>query len=866
MPSESFKQWLAKKSYSENTRNTYLGDLSRLEKHYGDLDQAYDADGFASLRNQLAYSKDDERAGRPNPAKFVIDGNLYSNLGSYKAKLAVYERFRKDQSNGILQRTTPRGDALEELKQKFLKRFPDFERHRFQAKEGEYWREERQYKEEVMAKAAQVLNVSAAPPILDTTSIARGRHMLAVLQKPPANFVGWRTFSQIEDAGPDAARQIAELLGELVVEVGDVVDLVGSYASKLEPLLKLGTQGASALSQTRTLLTAALALVRPEEAIVIKTQIMQRAGRLLLGRPLFRATVIGAAEYRDLLNLSEAIFAVMRDEWRWEPKDLWDVQGFLWVTDERYRGGEAFERDEEEELPVASQEQASPPSHPLNLILYGPPGTGKTYTTVSKAVEICDGLLPSTDRATVLRRYQELIERKRIEFVTFHQSYAYEDFVEGIRPKTESEDEETLSRGIAVHLQPGVFRQIAAAAAGNRGKPVAATSLDRTKQVFKMSLGRSGEDEGVRLFDEAIKGGYVVLGWGGDVDWSDAKYASFSNIKVRWQEDYQDATGNDSNIKQIFTLRAAMNVGDLVIVSDGNRKFRAIGEVTGPYKFVPNELGHYNHRRPVRWLWHSDESQPRELIYNKEFTQVSAYQLRPSMVNWPALEQFVGGAGEAKHTGAPEPYVLIIDEINRANISKVFGELITLLEPDKRLGADNALTVALPYSGDRFGVPSNLHVIGTMNTADRSIALLDTALRRRFEFLELMPEPEVLQTASDRSGIDLVGVLVGLNQRIEYLFDREHQIGHAFFISCQTPHDVDRVMRTKVIPLLAEYFYDNWEKVRQVLGETTDDGAFIRRRKLQRPAGNGALEIDEERWRYEVQPSFSASGYEQLKG
>ncbi|MBV2149221.1 AAA family ATPase [Sphingobium sp. AS12] len=378
-----------------------------------------------------------------------------------------------------------------------------------------------------------------------------------------------------------------------------------------------------------------------------------------------------------------------------------------------------------------------------------------------------------------------------------------------------------------------------------------------------MSLGRSWASEDDVIYQDAIRDGYVVLGWGGEVDWSDPRYDAWDAIKERWRQDFPDASGNDPNMSQMYAFRINMQIGSLIVISDGNRKFRAVGEITGPYQFVPGTNGEYNHRRSVRWLWHSDESLPRELIYDKELSQVSAYQMNSRHVNWDGLEQIVASGGATATFGTPEPFVLIIDEINRANISKVFGELITLLEPDKRIGQENALTVRLPYSKQEFGVPTNLHIIGTMNTADRSIALLDTALRRRFEFRELMPDASLLGTVD---GIDLAALLATVNERIEYLFDREHQIGHAYFIRCETRDEVDEVMRNKVIPLLAEYFYEDWAKVAAVLGDGDDgegdrEGRFIDRRRLKAPKGLGGDEDAAPRYRWSVRDTFSYGGF-----
>ena len=499
-----------------------------------------------------------------------------------------------------------------------------------------------------------------------------------------------------------------------------------------------------------------------------------------------------------------------------------------------------------------------PAPMPLNTILYGPPGTGKTYATARRCVEICDGPA-ERDRADreIRDRYQVLVKEGRVEFITFHQSYGYEEFVEGLRPDTGGDEADgEAGPGFRLVATEGVLKRIA-----ERARKVA-EETDRAfeladRRIFKMSLGDPADPEQQGIFGECIANDYVVLGYGGDVDWSDERNGDPDRILARWRENDPNATGKDPNVSFVNQFRNTMQAGDLVIVPRGLQQFRAVGEVTGSYRFVPRDDGGYFHRRAVHWHWHDAENgMPISEIYDRPLTRPTIYKLDKSGIRLERLRRYLG---HVEGSGRPSPHVLVIDEINRANVSKVMGELVTLLEDDKREGRANEVAVTLPHSRRSFTLPANLHILGTMNTADRSIALLDTALRRRFDFEELPPDPERLRDAAKETGIDLSKVLHAINERLEWLIDRDHLIGHAWLMGTRTREDVDRAMRRKIIPLIAEYFYDDWEKVRAVLGGTGD---FVQREPLSPPP-----DLDdpgERRYRWTVRESFEEGGYERL--
>lgn len=315
------------------------------------------------------------------------------------------------------------------------------------------------------------------------------------------------------------------------------------------------------------------------------------------------------------------------------------------------------------ELTLAAQNELQ--HYPRNLILYGPPGTGKTYNSVIYAVSICEkrpvGKIKQEDYSEILKRYREYTEEGRIAFTTFHQSYGYEEFIEGIKPRL-SDDNNENNKSLDYILEDGIFK-----------------------------------------------------------------------------------------------------------------------------KFCLN----------------------------------------------------------AKDISLNRPRVFIIDEINRGNISKIFGELITLIEEPKREGSLEEMHAILPYSKQEFAVPNNVYILGTMNTADRSIALMDTAIRRRFDFEEMLPDTGVLRSLGidkisfdGQDKLDLSQMLDTMNKRIAYLYDREHTIGHAFFAKLANNQNIEtlaEIFKKKIIPLLQEYFYDDYEKIQLVLGDNDkpNENKFVTDEKIE---------------------------------
>jgi len=460
---------------------------------------------------------------------------------------------------------------------------------------------------------------------------------------------------------------------------------------------------------------------------------------------------------------------------------------------------------------------------PLNEILYGPPGTGKTYATIEAALAIVDpdfmaahNLPNDADwparcqwRQAIKQRFDELSAQARIRFVTFHQSFSYEDFVEGLRPRTNDDKQ------LEYWPEDGVFKQLCDAARTHASRQQSPT-IGQNPRIWKISI-VGAVDSPTRQY--CFQHGEARIGWGDTEDLSEPYTPN---------DYFKGLDPMSQNTVRAFAQEIA--VGDILVCIRSKTEIHSIGVVKGDYRYEekPSEgiIEDFCHVLPVDWIYRDLQGVSILPINdNKKFTQKTVYPLY--RISWGDLLAHLEKSGfqpaqpAAANPPTREPYVLIIDEINRGNVSRIFGELITLIEPDKRDGQTEALTAQLPYSKRPFSVPDNVYLIGTMNTADRSLAALDIALRRRFSFREMPPQPELLDGVIVED-VNIGALLRVMNQRIEVLLDRDHCLGHAYFMPLrETPTltELGLIFRHKILPLLQEYFFEDWQRIQWVLND-----------------------------------------------
>ncbi len=397
---------------------------------------------------------------------------------------------------------------------------------------------------------------------------------------------------------------------------------------------------------------------------------------------------------------------------------------------------------------------------PLNQILYGPPGTGKTYHIIDKALEIFGENLESRDDKKA--KFDEYVRKGQIVFTTFHQSYGYEEFVEGIKPIIDNDEN---SQEVKYDVKDGIFKEL----------------CDKSLKNYILSMQNENEiDLDKLIFEFANYINQDFLNKGNEFPLENK--VSIKKILLNSKDEYRSfLLGGSIKSPQRLTI-------DIIkrdYLNFKNKKILSFKDIKPKY----DSQSDY-HGNAIYYFMFYNKLKEFENIQNEKF------KIKKEIL---------------------KSYIIIIDEINRGNVSKIFGELITLIEPSKRIGEKEELKVKLPYSGEEFGVPKNVYIIGTMNTADRSITSLDTALRRRFEFIEMMPD--VSKLSMDCEGINLQELLKAINTRIEYLLDREKTIGHAFFIGVENLNDLKKVFQNKIIPLLQEYFYNDYALINAVLND-----------------------------------------------
>lgn len=435
-----------------------------------------------------------------------------------------------------------------------------------------------------------------------------------------------------------------------------------------------------------------------------------------------------------------------------------------------------------------------------NIILQGAPGTGKTYRIPELVVRLCEPEFDANNAThkELMSVYDRLKEEKRVMFTTFHQSMDYEDWLEGLRPVLENDQ-------VRYKIEPGIFKRLCTEAE----RPLSAkkdVNISDEAIVWKVSLSGTG-DNPVRR--DCMKNGYIRIGWDG--------YGE----NITDETDWSIHNGEGKTILNAFIN--TMKVGDIVMSCYSSRTIDAIGIVTGEYEWHDN-FEHYKRVRRVKWLVKGINEDIVKLNDDKTMTLGTVYRL--NAITLDKVKSLLD-KHEASKTliDNNKPYVIVIDEFNRGNVSKIFGELITLLEPDKRKGMRNAESVLLPYSKKEFYIPSNVFLVATMNTADRSLDTIDYAIRRRFAFITVKPQEidddnfnsELFREVSSlfisnydeyaESGFDDTIKLLPAETLSEEYRPEDVWIGHSYFIMDGEYALQDRLL-FEIIPLLEEYIRD----------------------------------------------------------
>lgn len=439
-----------------------------------------------------------------------------------------------------------------------------------------------------------------------------------------------------------------------------------------------------------------------------------------------------------------------------------------------------------------------------NIVLHGAPGTGKTYDIPELAVRLCDPSFMSSGRSReeIVKRYNQLKDDERLTFTTFHQSLDYEDWIEGLRPVVNETSQVTYE------IENGVFKRLCEAAERSKleGNQY---GISPDADVWKVSLKRTGDND---VRKDCMENGYIRIGWdeyGDDI-----------------LDETDGSSRNDKGKKILNAYINKMKVGDIVMSCYSSKEIDAIGVITGDYRY-DESLPAYKRIRPVHWLIKGKRENIVETNGGKEMVESTVYRLKSIHVEYvEAILEKYGVFIEQKEDD--KPYVMVIDELNRGNVSKVFGELITLLEADKRKGSKNEESVKLPYSKKSFHVPDNVYLIATMNTADRSLGSLDYAIRRRFAFISERPiglvddrfNAELFEKVSrlfvknfdayKASGWDATMRLLPADTLSDEYKPEDVWIGHSYFLM-QDEEGVDNSRERilyELIPLLEEYVRD----------------------------------------------------------